>query len=161
MTLHPLRGSYLLVLAVDRPLAALPIGKLGCFNFPVGYYLYVGSAFGSGGLPARLAYHQRRNKPHPHWHIDHLRPHTHLLEAWTFATECRLECVWCSTLAAAPGFSRPVRGFGSRDTGCTSHLFYTPRRPPAHHLTSMLLNNLPLSEARQLDLLIEVHLFEA
>ncbi len=33
------------------------MGRLGRFDIIPGYYAYVGSAFGSGGLPARLGHH--------------------------------------------------------------------------------------------------------
>jgi Uri superfamily endonuclease len=40
-----------------------------------GYYLYLGSALGLGGLRTRIA---DRQKPslRPHWHFDYLRAHT-------------------------------------------------------------------------------------
>lgn len=121
-----MKGSYILILRLDQPLTALPIGRLGRFDFAPGVYLYVGSAFGAGGLAARLAYHQRRHKARPHWHIDYLRAAARLCEAWTVAGGDRLECVWCRALAAHPVVSAPVPGFGSRDTGCPTHLFYLP-----------------------------------
>lgn len=123
------QGSYILILRLAAPLADLAVGRLGRFDFAAGYYLYVGSAFGPGGLPARLAHHQRAHKPRPHWHIDYLRPHAQLLEIWAAPGPERLECRWCNTLAAHPALSAPVRGFGSRDTGCVAHLFSTPAAP--------------------------------
>lgn len=155
-----MKGSYLLVFRLDTDMHRLPIGRLGCFDFPAGYYLYVGSAFGAGGLPARLAYHQRRHKDHPHWHIDYLRPAMHLLEAWTVGGPLRLECVWCGALADIPGLQIPVRGFGSRDTHCAAHLFYMPQRPRVHALTHTLLADLPLNGHDVLELQIEIHLFD-
>jgi Uri superfamily endonuclease len=110
------KGSYLLIFSLGAPLRRLTIGRFGSFDFLEGYYLYVGSAMGSGGLTARLAYHQLQRKRQPHWHIDYLRPHLRLVETWTVASELRLECLWCRALNQLPLLSVPVRGFGSRDT---------------------------------------------
>ena len=51
-------GTYALLLRLDKQ-ERITVGKLGTFDFPVGYYLYVGSALGPGGLRARLARHRR------------------------------------------------------------------------------------------------------
>ena len=52
-----MKGTYALVLQLERQ-EEIAIGKLGTFTFPAGYYLYVGSALGPGGLEARLARHR-------------------------------------------------------------------------------------------------------
>jgi Uri superfamily endonuclease len=154
------KGSYILVFELARPLTDVAIGRLGRFDFAPGFYLYIGSAFGSGGLPARLAYHQRRYKAHPHWHIDYLRPFLSLCEAWTVSGPERLECRWCALFAANPGLQRPVVGFGSRDTGCASHLFYTPQRPPLRLLSHTLLNSLSEHAAHGDEVQIEIHSYD-
>ena len=41
-------GTYVLLLQLPTD-EELTIGKLGTFDFPAGWYTYVGSAFGSGG----------------------------------------------------------------------------------------------------------------
>ena len=153
----PLKGSYILLLQLSHALYGLQVGRLGRFDFAPGVYMYVGSAFGAGGLSARLAYHLRRQKARPHWHIDYLRAHGQLREAWTVAGPVRYECVWCRALAATHGVQVPVPGFGSRDTGCSSHLFYLPR--PAH---PSLLTGLILSSAADHpgELRLEIHSFD-
>ena len=155
-----LKGNYLLILHLEQDLQHLPVGRLGCFDFAAGYYLYVGSAFGSGGLAARIGYHQQPRKARPHWHIDYLRPHTRLIEAWAIATPLRLECLWCAKLTAIPDIQTPVRGFGASDTSCFTHLFYLPRRPRPPLLTHVLLHNLPLATTELPELMIEIHVFE-
>jgi Uri superfamily endonuclease len=152
------KGSYLLVLQLTQPVAALQVGRLGRFDFAPGYYLYVGSAFGAGGLEARLAHHARRHKPRPHWHIDYLRAHALLREAWTVAAPWRLECAWCRRLAELPGVSVPVPGFGSRDTGCPAHLFFMPRAPHPSLLTGLLLGSIP--DDRSVELVMEILSFD-
>jgi len=64
-------GTYILVLHLAAP---RHIGRFGTFAFPAGYCLYVGSAFGPGGLEARIDRHRRARKK-PYWLIDHLRRH--------------------------------------------------------------------------------------
>ena len=67
------KGTYVLVLRLSSSLT-LPVGRLGECYLTKGYYIYVGSAFGSGGLAARLRHHLKVSLT-PHWHIenDHLR----------------------------------------------------------------------------------------
>jgi Uri superfamily endonuclease len=135
-----LKGIYLLMLALDDELADLAIGRLGRYNCAAGYYLYVGSAFGAGGLTARIAYHARMVKARPHWHIDYLRARARLIEVWCVGTSLRLECCWARGLAASPGVAVPIPGFGSSDNGCVSHLLYTARRPSPRLLTESLFD---------------------
>jgi Uri superfamily endonuclease len=151
------KGSYILILQLPAPLVALQVGRLGRFDFAAGFYLYIGSAMGSGGLEARLAHHQRRHKPHPHWHVDYLRAHARLREAWAVGAVERLECRWCRALAASPAVSIPVRGFGSRDTGCPAHLFYSARAPRTALLTGVILDEAAPGAA---ELQIEIYSFD-
>jgi Uri superfamily endonuclease len=127
------RGSYALGLALDSE-ANLAVGRLGAFVFPPGYYLYVGSARGPGGLPARLGRHRRREK-RPHWHVDYLRLRARLVERWTVLSEERLECVWAQALLAMPGACIVAPGFGASDCGCSSHLIHFDRRPMTAQIT--------------------------
>jgi Uri superfamily endonuclease len=152
------KGSYILVLQLLQPLLALPVGRLGSCDFLPGYYLYVGSAFGPGGLEARINRHRRRWKARPHWHIDYLRPHARLREAWSVAGPTRFECRWCRALAEAPGVSMPAPGFGAGDTRCQSHLFYLPRPPRSSLLTGVILG--AVSVDQPVELLIEIHSFD-
>ncbi len=66
-----LPGTYSLLLYLPRT-RLIRVGKLGEFGFANGHYCYVGSAFGPGGLRARLRHHARP-AARPHWHIDYLR----------------------------------------------------------------------------------------
>jgi Uri superfamily endonuclease len=154
------KGSYLLLFRLPTDLRQIAIGRFGLFDFAPGYYLYVGSAMGSGGLEARLAYHRTRQKRRPHWHIDYLRPHMQLVETWAVASSLRLECDLCSHLAQLPTLSVPVRGFGTRDTGCSTHLFYSDRHPGLRPLTGVLLNSLPLHDGREHELKIDISTYD-
>ncbi len=117
-------GTYVLIVRMDAP-TRIVVGRLGAHDLPTGLYAYTGSAHGPGRLRARLARHLRRDKPH-HWHIDALTATGRAVAIWTRAAPERLECAWAGTLAALPGVSLPVAGFGSSDCTCPAHLFALP-----------------------------------
>lgn len=116
-----LPGTYVLVLRAKRN-GVLRIGRLGEMPLCPGYYLYVGSALGPGGLRRRLERHLRAEK-RPHWHIDYLRAATDVCELWTVADPARRECDWSRAVGRMPGAAIPLPGFGSSDCRCPSHLF--------------------------------------
>ncbi len=134
-------GTYLLLLWLEED-REIEIGRLGSLVFPRGYYLYIGSARGTGGLRARLARHCRRGN-HPRWHIDYLCYHANLIEIWALESDQRLECLWAQQLAQ---FSqvRPLPHFGSSDCRCPSHLFHFREKPSPHQFAhSLPQENLP------------------
>jgi Uri superfamily endonuclease len=108
----------------------LEIGRLGKFNIIPGFYAYVGSAFGSGGLCARLGHHLE-STAEPHWQIDYLLQVADPIEIWLTTADRKLEKHWAELLEDAPGFRIPIPRFGSSDyhRSQTSHLFYSKRRP--------------------------------
>jgi len=123
---HSIRGTYALVLKLESPLE-LQVGRLGRIRFEAPYYLYFGSAFGPGGLGARINHHLQPAR-HPHWHIDHLRQMTTVVGVWYTNDVAHLECDWANAASAHRGVL-PVPGFGSSDCGCYTHLIATPRFP--------------------------------
>lgn len=135
-----MKGIYLLIMRLDADLVGLSIGRLGLCDFAAGYYLYIGSAFGTGGIAARLAYHEHPVKARPHWHIDYLRPHVALIESWSVATTAHLESCWARHLAAAPEIRIPAPGFGASDSDFTSHLLYSGIRPARHLIVEALVD---------------------
>jgi Uri superfamily endonuclease len=116
-------GSYVLVLQLTRP-RRIRIGRLGILAFPEGAYAYTGSAFGPGGLRARVRHHLRRSV-RPHWHLDYLRRLCTAQDVWFVEGE-RLECVWADRLVHNKA-AVPVPGFGCTDCRCRSHLFGVTR----------------------------------
>ncbi|MGC9523845.1 MAG: GIY-YIG nuclease family protein, partial [Anaerolineae bacterium] len=70
----------------------ITVGALGTWRFPEGTYLYVGSAWGPGGLRARLSRHLR-GSPKVRWHVDYLRAHADPIAVW-MASDARVECAW-------------------------------------------------------------------
>jgi Uri superfamily endonuclease len=121
-------GTYALLIQLKRD-ATIAVGRLGSFRFPAGYYVYIGSALGPGGLKARLARHRRHDKT-PHWHIDFLLAQAEILGIRIDESGQRLECQWARALLSAPGAQVVAPGMGSSDCGCPSHLIYFDSQKP-------------------------------
>ena len=120
-------GTYALVMTLAEE-TCLQVGRLGAFTLPEGWYAYVGSALGPGGLRARLSRHTRAEKK-LHWHIDYLLGQARLREVWYVEGPERRECAWARLLEDLPGTEVPVPGFGASDCRCRSHLFVVASRP--------------------------------
>ncbi|MEE4604421.1 MAG: GIY-YIG nuclease family protein [Desulfobacteraceae bacterium] len=110
----------------------LVIGKLGILNLQPGYYVYVGSAFGPGGLKARIGHH-RKTFSRPHWHIDYLSEYLSPVEVWYTFDAAHREDHWSQVLAGIRGASIPLPGFGSTDCRCMSHLYFFSVRPSSNY----------------------------
>lgn len=129
------KGVYQLLIRLDKD-ETIPVGKLGTFTFPAGFYVYTGSAM--GGLDARIARHLSKTKRF-HWHIDYLLERSAViryaireLEGWQVrgfegseSQECRLN----SATLALEGARIPVKGFGSSDCSCHAHLVHFESEP--------------------------------
>jgi sugar fermentation stimulation protein A len=111
------RGSYLVVLQL-REDKKISVGRLGTMLFKKGFYVYVGSAMAN--LTARIERHKRLRKNF-HWHIDSLRDATEFICALPIRSSERLECAIASSMSTIAQWS--VRGFGSSDCACHTHLF--------------------------------------
>ena len=125
--MHPHPGTYALIFLSSRP-SQLIIGRLGTLHLKTGFYVYVGSAFGPGGLKARIAHHRRR-AVRPHWHIDYLASSLMLTEIWFTYDPVHREHQWAEIISNTRGVSVPLAGFGSSDCRCEAHLFYCDSRP--------------------------------
>jgi Uri superfamily endonuclease len=123
------KGTYILLVRVSQ-MKRLAIGSLGEFDIVPGFYAYVGSAFGSGGLRARIGHHLE-STAEPHWHIDYLLQVATPVEIWLITADRKLEHRCAELLEDAPGFRVPILRFGSSDyhRSRSSHLFYSKRRP--------------------------------
>lgn len=142
---HP--GTYALILSLSGR-QTIRIGKLGNFDFPAGYYIYVGSAFGSGGLAGRLNRHVRlaqddQGEKRLHWHIDHLRQVTRLEEIWYAVHDESCEHIWASLVGRLPGATVPAPRFGASDCRCRSHLFHFLNPPNWADFQGLLNDALP------------------
>ena len=120
-------GTYALVLTSTEA-TSIPIGKLGSLQLQPGFYVYVGSAHGPGGLCARLAHHLEPSD-RPHWHIDYLRAHANPEEVWYCYDRIPWEYRWAYCLGTLPGASIPLAGFGASDCACESHLYFFKGSP--------------------------------
>lgn len=116
------KGTYILVLRLSAP-TSLTIGMLGTYPFPAGWYAYVGSAFGAGGLAGRLKHHLSISA-RPHWHIDYLRQAAPVAQVWYHVADVSHEHEWAAQLGAILGATIPVPRFGASDCTCASHLFH-------------------------------------
>lgn len=124
--LQPHAGTYVLVLRSTQH-AHCVVGRWGTLEIRPGYYLYVGSAFGAGGVRARVARHCRQHKTQ-RWHIDYLRAFTAPHSVWCSYAATRLEHHWARALSALPDVAA-VDGFGCSDCRCNAHLFFAERAP--------------------------------
>lgn len=134
-------GSYVLVLRLLERVQ-IDIGRLGSYSLMPGYYAYVGSAFGPGGLSARLHHHLRPVR-RAHWHIDHLRKVAQVEQVWYAEQETHREHAWAALLEAMPGFSCAILGFGSSDCRCRSHLFYASAEPNSGGFARLVRTRFP------------------
>lgn len=120
-------GTYILIFELARS-RKIRIGKLGIYPFPTGFFAYVGSAFGPGGLSARLRHHFKIAHK-PHWHVDYFRKYADIKEVWGVEDTIRHEHIWASLLMLMENATILIPGFGSSDCKCESHLVYFKNKP--------------------------------
>ena len=120
-------GTYALLLRLETG-GELRIGQWGRKPFAPGWYVYIGSALGPGGLRARVGHHLRP-ATHPRWHIDYLRRAAEVRSVWFGADGQRREHEWARALASAWRSGVAVERFGCSDCGCPAHLYRATTRP--------------------------------
>ena len=129
-------GTYALIMACDCE-QQVEIGKLGRLDVRPGFYVYVGSAFGPGGLKARIAHHAKISA-RPHWHIDYLRSILPLNEVWYSYDSERHEHQWADAFNCLRGATLPMVGFGASDCICKSHLLVFSSMPSVRRFRDRL-----------------------
>lgn len=117
-------GTYALLLRCAGR-ARVSVGAIGSIDLEPGLYLYLGSAFGPGGLRARIGRHTSRQKTR-RWHIDYVRARTSLAGAWYSTSPLPLEHVWAEAVLDIVVGRNPLRQFGASDCQCPSHFVYFP-----------------------------------
>ena len=127
MIIEPKPGTYALILSCASN-ARIQIGRLGVMHLQRGYYVYLGSALGPGGLRARIAHHQKR-WTQTRWHIDYLRAHTQIHCIWISYGARPREHQWARVIQTMRGAKVPLLGFGASDCDCWSHLYFFKRCP--------------------------------
>jgi len=118
-------GLYLLVFYLPES-QDLKIGSRGVFTFQQGYYVYTGSA--KRNLHARLSRHMRKKKT-LRWHIDYLSVEAQCIAHFAFFEPIFTECELNRRIVNLQGATMPVKGFGSSDCSCFSHLVYFETYP--------------------------------
>jgi Uri superfamily endonuclease len=134
-------GTYALKLQIGQE-QIIQIGSLGRFALNTGYYLYLGSAFGPGGLRGRLTHHLHPVN-RPCWHIDYLRSAAQVTEIWYTLDPHRREHQWALAAGNLPASVIPLAGFGASDCRCVAHLFYYPIPPCWDDFCNSLMSSFP------------------
>ena len=119
-------GTYALILR-SHSKGIVQVGRWRQIELQQGYYVYIGSAFGPGGVKARVLRHCRRKKSR-HWHLDYLQEFMCPVFAWYSHRTRRLEHEWAQVLHEMSCMSA-IQGFGCSDCRCYSHLFHTSHAP--------------------------------
>ena len=133
-------GSYLLIFSSTQR-GSIQVGRVGTLALVHGYYLYIGSAFGPGGVRARVSHHYRISQ-RPHWHLDYIRPLLSLRQVCYSVDAVRYEHDWATALYRKLDMQVPMPGLGASDCRCHSHFLFTPDRPePSSILKALKQNN--------------------
>ncbi len=115
-------GAYAILVGLSAP-SLLRIPRFAGLTLPSGRYAYCGSAYGPGGLRARIARHLRRRKV-TRWHVDGLTQLGEIqgVSVRVGGNECDLVVAFASC-----GATVPLAGFGSSDCRrCHAHLLALP-----------------------------------
>ena len=134
--MQALPGTYALIFSSTRK-RQITVGKIGTLRLQPGFYVYVGSAFGPGGLKARIRHHSRR-AAHPHWHIDYLSSALELKEIWYTCDPVHREHQWATIISNTRGSSAPLAGFGSSDCRCNTHLSFFKSKPGSKNIRRII-----------------------
>ena len=121
------KGTYALLMWVSTP-SRIPIRLSGGFVADRGWYVYIGSAFGPGGLAARVQHHMTPS-PRTHWHIDEFKSAAKLREIWFTYDTVKRESLWTGIFGAMRASSVPCLGFGASDCDGETHLFGFAAKP--------------------------------
>jgi Uri superfamily endonuclease len=117
--LTPAPGAYVLIIDLDQSLA-LDVPRKFPATLAPGRYVYCGSAYGPGGMRARVARHCKRQKT-VRWHIDRLTMAGRVVAV--HGEPGGRECDLLDQVLATSGAAIPAPGFGSTDCRrCPSHL---------------------------------------
>jgi Uri superfamily endonuclease len=115
-------GAYQLILCLERP-SIIVVGALGSYTFFPGTYIYTGRA--SRNLSNRIERHQQTEK-RLRWHIDYLLEQAQIEEILVYPGRAEEECLINNDTARSLEGIFPVKGFGSSDCRCISHLVLIP-----------------------------------
>jgi len=125
MNLESQKGTYALIFQANQKFTC-KVGKHGDFEGRPGSYIYVGSAFGPGGVRARIIHHLKLSLK-PHWHLDYIRPYIQPVAVCYNYSSNRHEHRWATVVSKMAEAQYVMYKFGSSDCTCPSHLFYFQR----------------------------------
>ncbi len=121
-------GTYVVLLHAPAA-GVMRLGRHGTFRLPAGHLLYVGTAFGAGGVLSRTDRHVLGTGPRL-WQLDDLRGFAAPVARWWTHHPSPLEHAWARAAADLPGCLGVAPGAGGTDchsTGdrrvCPAHLF--------------------------------------
>ncbi len=126
----PGKGTYVLLLLLehDKEIVVNRRRSSSPIFFRAGYYAYVGSAYGPGGLRSRINRHLIKEKKCV-WHIDYLRKEADPVEVWVNFHGKKQEKIWAKALIMMNG-SHSVENFGNTDDRKSrTHLCHFHYRP--------------------------------
>jgi Uri superfamily endonuclease len=149
MNIQAHSGTYALILS-SQSRQTVQVGSLGRLDLKPGFYVYIGSAFGPGGLKARLGHHLKVSS-RPRWHIDYLRPLTNVSDLWFTYDPARWEHQWADLMSQKMHGLIQMPGFGSSDCACLSHLFHFPTPPSGRTFIHLLHAGYPAHQPVHLE----------
>jgi len=120
-------GTYALIYFTVTQ-QTIAVGRLGLLHVQPGWWVYIGSAFGPGGIQGRVSRHLSAG-PVRHWHIDYFKPAAVIKEVWYNTDSTRQEHEWARIFLGLPGAQIPLKRFGATDCSCPTHLIYFPSKP--------------------------------
>lgn len=126
-----MKGSYILIIHLNLD-TTIRVGALGELDFKAGYYAYTGSALNS--LETRISRHLSDAKK-IFWHVDYLLQLGNVINVWTVISNKRLEC---RSAAYYASLTASVKGFGSSDCRCRSHLFFSREKEQLQDIAKSL-----------------------
>ena len=116
------KGAYILFLLLNKT-HVFSKGKFKGKELPCGIYAYAGSAYGPGGMQARVKRHLQKEKK-LHWHIDYITT-VYPIETYQLFPNQK-ECDLVRALQRLGG-KVCLPSFGSSDCkNCQSHLLWFP-----------------------------------
>lgn len=146
-----LKGTYILIISCSKD-STIIIGKHRKVRIcKEGTYIYVGSAFGPGGLYRRILRHLKYRDKKKFWHIDYLLNNqtgcsiTHII----VIPKIKIEHQLASELYNHVG--RGVIGFGCSECKCKTHLIVYEKKP---HIVIKELLNYPLIKNKSFEVRI-------
>ncbi len=124
-----LPGYYLLIFRIYRKLTITTRGNK-VFSLNPGIYVYIGSAYGPGGLRSRIMRHLRRNKK-VFWHVDYLTTNNYVeLVGFVIINITSRKSIDLENFLSKQmqKYLEPILGFGCSDKRKDiSHLYYCRR----------------------------------